>query len=115
MHLEREEESMVTLDATVERVEEKYLLKINIEQGSIEIPLSEDNPNAVKSAFNKLIHRVKIGEFTIQLDKVGEDLFSMVAHEYLTQLNREIQEVRSQMLEYGLIQTEQVSSGLDTA
>lgn len=106
---------MVTLDATVEYVDEKYFLKINVEQGPIEIPLSEDNPNVVKSAFNKLIHRIKIGEFTIQLDKVGEDLFSMVAHEYLAQLNREIQEVRSQMLEYGLIPVEQAPSGSSTA
>lgn len=98
---------MVTLDATVECVEEKYVLKINVEQGPVTIPLSDDNPNAVKSAFNKLIQRIRIGEFTIKLDKVGDDLFSMVANEYLTQLNREIQEVRSQMKEYDLVETEQ--------
>ena len=101
--MEREEKFMVTLDATVECVEEKYFLKISVEQGPVTIPLSDDNPNAVKSAFNKLIQRLKIGEFNIKLDKVGEDLFSMVANEYLAQLNREIQEVRNQMQEYGLI------------
>ncbi len=94
---------MVTLDATVECDEEKYFIKINVEQGSITIPLSDDNPNAVKSAFNRLLQRVRIGEFTIKLDKVGEDLFSMVANEYITQLNREIQEVHRQMQEYGLV------------
>jgi hypothetical protein len=98
---------MATLEATVECVEEKYFLKINVEQGPVTIPLSDDNPNAVKSAFNKLIQRIRIGEFTIKLDKVGEDLFSMVAHEYLAQLNREIQEVRSQMKEYDLVKVEQ--------
>ncbi|WP_431110169.1 hypothetical protein [Variovorax paradoxus] len=98
---------MVTLDATVERAEEKYFLKINVEDGQITIPLSDDNSNAVKSAFNKLIQRVRVGEFTIKLDKVGEDLFSMVANEYLIQLNREIQEVRSQMQHYGLVKIEQ--------
>ena len=97
---------MVTLDATVECVEEKYFLKINVEQGPVTIPLSDDNPNAVKSAFNKLVQRIKIGEFTIKLDMVGEDLFSMVANEYLAQLNREIQEVHSQMQEYGLVKVE---------
>jgi hypothetical protein len=99
---------MVTLDATVECVEEKYFLKVNVEQGPVMIPLSDDDPNAVKSAFNKLIQRISIGEFTIKLDVVGEDLFSMVANEYLAQLNREIQEVRSQMKEYGLGKVEQV-------
>ncbi|OGA83271.1 MAG: hypothetical protein A2711_14545 [Burkholderiales bacterium RIFCSPHIGHO2_01_FULL_63_240] len=98
---------MVTLDATVECVEDKYFLKINVEQGPVTIPLSDDNPNAVKSAFNKLIKRIRIGEFTVKLDKVGEDLFSMVANEYLAQLNREIQEVHSQMQEYGLVKMEQ--------
>jgi hypothetical protein len=97
---------MVILDAIVECVEEKYCLKINVEQGPVTIPLSEDNPNAVKSAFNMLIQRIKIGEFSIKLSKVGDDLFSMVANEYLTQLNREIQEVRSQMEEYDLVEME---------
>lgn len=101
---------MVMLDATVECVEEKYFLNISVEQGPVTIPLSDDNPNAVKSAFNKLIQRIRIGEFTIKLDKVGEDLFSMVADEYLAQLNREIQEVHSQMREYGLVHVEQASS-----
>jgi hypothetical protein len=94
---------MVTLDATLECIEEKYFLKINVEREPITIPLSDDNPSAVKSAFNKLIQRIRMEEFTIKLDKVGEDLFSMVANEYLTQLNREIQEVRSQMKEYDLV------------
>ena len=94
---------MVTLKATVECVAEEYFLKINVEQGAVTIPLSDDDPNAVKGAFNKLIQRIRIGEFTIQLDKVGDDLFSMVANEYLTQLNREVQEVHSQMKEFGLL------------
>lgn len=98
---------MVILDATVECVEGKYSLTINVEQGPVIIPLSDDNPNAVKSAFNKLIQRIRIGEFTIKLDKAGDDLFSMVANEYLAQLNREIQEVRSQMKEYDLVTVEQ--------
>ena len=94
---------MVTLEATVECKEEKYFLKINVEQGAVTIPLSDDDPNAVKGAFNKLIQRIRVGEFTIQLDEVGDDLFSMVANEYLTQLNREVQEVYSQMKDYGLL------------
>jgi hypothetical protein len=94
---------MVTLEASVECEEEAYFLKIYVEQGAVTIPLSDDDPNAVKSAFNKLIQRIRLGEFTIQLDEVGDDLFSMVANEYLTQLNREIQEVHSQMKEYNLL------------
>jgi hypothetical protein len=97
---------MVTLDATIESVDEKYFLKISVGADAVKIPLSDDSPSEVKSAFNKLIKRIRLGEFTIKLDKVGEDLFSMVANEYLTQLNREIQEVHSQMKEFGLLKIE---------
>lgn len=97
---------MVTLEATVEFVDDKYILKIDVGDDAVTIPLSDDNPNAVKSAFNQLLQRIRLGAFSISLREVGDDLFSMVANEYLTQLNREIQEVRSQMEEYGLVKTE---------
>ena len=35
--------------------------------------------------------------------ELAEDLFSQVANEYVTQLNREIQEVRKEMEGYGLV------------
>ena len=63
----------------------------------------DDKPNEAKSAFNKIITRIKAGEFQIKLDEVGEDLFSLVANEYLAQLNREIQEVHGEMNQYGLV------------
>ena len=47
--------------------------------------------------------QIRIGEFIIKLDKVGDDLFSMVADEYLIQLNREIQEIHSQMKAHDLV------------
>lgn len=94
---------METLKATVENTDDKYSLRIKVESGDVVIPLSDDNANAVKSAFNKLIQRIRDGEFRIQLDKEGDDLFSMVAKEYLTQLNKEIREVHSQIKEYGLL------------
>ena len=97
---------METLKAMVENTGEKYFLKIEAESGDVVIPLSDDNANAVKSAFNKLIHRIREGEFKIQLDKEGEDLFSMVAKEYLTQLNKEIREVHSQIKEFGLLKNQ---------
>lgn len=94
---------METLKATVESLEGKYFIKIKSGVEEINIPMSEDKPIEVKSAFNKIITRIKVGEFEIKLDEVGEDLFSQVASEYLTQLNREIQEVRTEMKQYGLV------------
>lgn len=94
---------METLEAIVENVDDKYSLRIKVESGDIVIPLSDDNAIAVKSAFNKLILRIRDGEFKIQLEKEGDDLFSMVAKEYLTQLNKEIREVHKQIKEFGLL------------
>ena len=37
------------------------------------------------------------------MENVGEDLFSQVATEYITQLNREIQEVHGEMKHYDLV------------
>ena len=94
---------METLNAMVENTENKYFLRIKVESGDVVIPLSEENANAVKSAFNKLIQRIRDGAFKIELDKDGDDLFSMVAKEYLTQLNREMREVHSQIKELDLL------------
>lgn len=94
---------METLKAMIENSNDRYFLRIMIESDDAIIPLSDDNPNAVKSAFNKLIQRIRKGEFKIQLEKEGEDLFSMVAKEYLTQLNKEIREVHLQVKEFGLL------------
>jgi hypothetical protein len=103
MHLESEEKYMETIRATVESIDDKYFIKIKTGDEEISIPMSDDKPNEVKSAFNKIITRIKAGEFQIKLDEVGEDLFSLVANEYLAQLNREIQEVHGEMKQYGLV------------
>lgn len=99
-----EEKSMETVKATVVELEEKHFIKIESGDEEIKIPISEDKPNEVKSAFNKLIARIKKGEFEIKLEDIGQDLFSQVANEYVTQLNREIQEVRGEMQGYGLVE-----------
>jgi hypothetical protein len=94
---------METLKAMVENAGDKYSLRITVESGDVVVPLSDDNANAVKSAFNRLIQRIREGEFKIQLDREGDDLFSMVAKEYLTQLNKEIREVHHQIKVFGLL------------
>jgi hypothetical protein len=101
--LESEEKFMETIKAAVVQVDDKHFIKIQDEDHTIRIPISEDKPNEVKSAFNRLIARIKDGVFQIELEEVGEDLFSQVANEYITQLNREIQEVHGEMEQYGLV------------
>jgi hypothetical protein len=94
---------METIKATVTLVGEKHFIKIDEGDAQISIPISEDKPNEVKSAFNKLITRLKDGKFQIELAEVGDDLFSQVAKDYIMQLNREIQGVHGEMKQYGLI------------
>ena len=94
---------METIKATVVAVDEKYFIKIESGEEHINIPMSEDKPNEVKSAFNKLIVRIKHGEFQIKLEGISEDLFSQVENEYIVQLNREIQEVYGEMKQHGLV------------
>ena len=94
---------METIKAIVAQIEEKHFIKIEAEHGEIRIPMSDDKPNEVKSAFNKLIARLKDGEFQIEFKGDGEDLFSLVASEYITQLNKEIREVYGEMKWFGLI------------
>lgn len=102
--MESEEKYMETLKATVECIEDKYFVAIKDGDAEIRIPMSEDKANDVKSAFNKLLARIKVGAFQIKLDQVGDDLFSQVANEYLNQLNREIKEVRDEMKKHSLVQ-----------
>ena len=101
--MESEEKSMETVKATVVELDEKHFINIETGDEDIKIPISEDNPNEVKSAFNKLIMRIKEGEFEISLEDISQDLFSQVAKEYVMQLNREIKEVRGEMKNYGLV------------
>ena len=93
---------METVRATVECLDDKHFIKIEIEGEEIRIPISEDKPNEVKSAFNKIITRIKVGVFQIKLEGIGEDLFSLVANEYIIQLNREINEIHGEMKQYEL-------------
>ena len=95
---------MQTIRATVVELDEKHFIRIETESEEIKIPISEDKPNEVKSAFNELIARIKDDEFQIVLEEVSSDLFSQVANEYITQLNREIQEVRREMEHYSLLE-----------
>lgn len=100
-----EEKSMETISAEVVEMEEKHFIRIENSDEEIKIPLSDDKPNDVKSAFNQLIMWVKESKFEIEMKDVGTDLFSLVAKEYITQLNREIQEIRGEMEDMGLVET----------
>jgi hypothetical protein len=94
---------METRKAKLIREGEKHWLAIDSADGEIRIPLSEDKSNDVKSAFNQLLTQLKAGAFKVELEAVGDDLFSQVAKEYLVQLNKEMPVVRAEMEKRGLV------------
>jgi len=94
---------METIKSKLFEVNDKHWLAIDAGDGEIRILLSEDKPNEVKSAFNKLLTRLRVGAFNIELEGAGDDLFSQVAKEYLVQLNKEIPAIRAEMVKRGLV------------
>ncbi len=94
---------MEIIKASVEQLDDQYFIKIGSDDNAIKIPMSEDKPKEVKSAFNKLIVRMKGGVFQIEMDEAEDDLFSQVASEYIMQLNKEILGVHGEMVQYALV------------
>lgn len=97
-----EEASMEILKAFVRVDKDKYTLEVELGDEVAVIPLSQDQSNEVKEAFNKLIVRLKSGLFRIELQECEDDLFSQVSKEYLVQLNSELAEVFGEMVSAGL-------------
>lgn len=95
--------SMETVKGKVSQNDEKYFIEIPLSGTVVKIPLSDDKPSEVKNAFNVFLVRLREGPFKIQLDGVADDLFSQVANEYISQLNREMAEIRREMDEHGLV------------
>lgn len=102
MLLAREERYMEIIEAELVTIEGEYFINI-LEEPKITIPISNDDPNAVKSAFNCLIERLKKGVFSISLKDADKDLFYHVAKEYLEQLNGELSDVHQEMEQYGFV------------
>jgi hypothetical protein len=93
---------MDSLRARVEDQDGVVAIVIETDDGEVRIPISEDKPGAVKRAFNQLLLRIKRGAVEVELDGEGEDLFTQVGHEYVRQLNRDVQEIRKEMEVHGL-------------
>lgn len=93
---------MATIEATVEEMDGEYSLKIQSDPDPILIPISKNDANAVKDAFNRLLQLVQEAPVKINLLGVGDDLFSQVTQEYVKQLNHELKEIRKEMDSNGL-------------
>ncbi len=95
---------METLEATVVEEDGKQFISIINGEDIIVIPISDDRPNEVKAAFNKLIVKLRGCEFEIKFNEEKQDLFSQVTNEYIKQLNKELVGVFSEMKQYNLLE-----------
>ncbi|WP_415903169.1 hypothetical protein ACMXYR_05080 [Neptuniibacter sp. QD29_5] len=93
---------MEIIEAELVTIEDSCFIDI-LDEPKISIPISNDDPNAVKSAFNSLIERLQKGEFSISLKDAEKDLFYHVAKEYLEQLNGELLDVYHEMEQYDFL------------
>lgn len=93
---------MATNNATIERKEGSATLKLALGTTVLDIVLTEDKPNDVKSVFNKLLEHLKSGEFDFILTDDKEDLYFHICKEYITQLNAELKSTYKELQDNGL-------------
>lgn len=95
---------METYNAYIQRDKDQAILKLCLESNDLSIVLTEDNPNAVKEVFNKLLDHLKRQKFRFELQDEQQDLYHHICHEYIIQLNAEIDSIYQELLDYGLLQ-----------
>ncbi|WP_318463743.1 hypothetical protein [Photobacterium leiognathi] len=93
---------MEIIKADLRKEEEKYFIDILFDT-IISIPISDDDHNEVKSAFNMLVEQLRERAYSIELNEADKDLFYHVAVEYIEQLNSELVSVHQEMKHYGFL------------
>lgn len=96
---------MATHKATIERKKDSATLKLAVGKTVLDIVLTEDKPNDVKSVFNKLLEILKKGLFDFSLTDEKQDLYYHICKEYITQLNTELKSTFQELKDNGLLQT----------
>lgn len=94
---------MATYNATIDRNGTSAILKLALGEAVLDILLTEDKPNDVKTVFNKLLEQLKSGEFGFTLSDEKEDLYHHICKEYLTQLNSELESTYKELQDNGLL------------
>jgi len=103
MPLVKEEKSMETNIATINRNDESTSLVLHVNDQEFSIVLTDENPNDIKSVFNKLLQELKKGLFEFELNDDKQDLYHHICTEYLNQLNSELNSVYQELEDYDLL------------
>lgn len=92
------------VNARVINIEDNHFIEIDIEP-LVRIPISSDDPNHVKSAFSTILTKLRKGAFQINLsEEPQQNLFYLVAVEYIEQLNTELTEVFHELERHGFVE-----------
>ena len=95
---------MATHNATIERKDNNSAtLKLALGAEELNIVLTDDNPNEVKSVFNKLLLHLKNDEIEFNLIDDKDDLYYNICKEYITQLNAELKSTYTELKDNGLL------------
>lgn len=95
---------MEILKASIIRDGDITKLVFPVGDKNVEIVLTSDNPIDIKYAFNSLIIELKEYEFNFELEDDDEDLYTSVCQEYIKQLNSELDTIRIELVEQGLVE-----------
>lgn len=95
---------MAIHNATIERKDNNSAtLKLALGAEELNIVLTDDNPNEVKSVFNKLLLHLKDDEIEFNLIDEEDDLYFNICKEYITQLNSELKSTYTELQDNGLL------------
>jgi hypothetical protein len=93
----------------------EHTLNLQAEDFVLKIPLTKDEPNDIKKAFNELIIHLRKGLFEFSMaDEEHGDLIFQVAKEYVQQLNKDLKEVYRELESHQLTEkSTAISSSTD--
>jgi hypothetical protein len=101
---------METKKATIKRSKSDNYLVLETSGKSLEIILTDDNPNSIMTAFNSLLLELKKGLIQYELQDTGSDLYHHICLEYIKQLNAEMKSAYNELIDYNLIEEDKVAS-----
>ena len=93
--------------ANIIRDGDNATLSFILEGKTLDVLLTEDKPNEVKSIFNQLLLELKKGEFNFELEDDDEDLYYHISKEYVSQLNVELSSIYNELKDYELTDEEE--------
>lgn len=100
---EKEVKYMETFKASIIRGDQNTILALQVSENRYDITLTDDNPNNVKSVFNKLLLKLKDGVYNFELEDSTEDLYYHICKEYINQLNTELSSTYKELKDYELL------------